>query len=334
MSGFDTFVSYARVHSVWARRLAQCLRAHGLTVFMDTSSLRRGRDFPDQIAEAAVTARAGVSLVSRAYNRSDWCRRERNLLFADAAKVNFVARLEKVAVPAIMKAATWLDEVLHYPLSPADVADAIADELCDPVSMRSMRSAPNTRDFVGVRTPLRVTFVEYQGALTRAVDRETVVAAAIDLPHEKPRIVLGSAVDRTLLAAIADPLRRGGVSTLLTVESDAAHETRSELISLNAETSVRFLLAIGADDLCHPPAGLGRVIDGAIASRESVGQVLKALTRRPEAATAELSRMARSCGDLLLPDVRQEELVVLQSRWTDAHGGLHVSPSIGQEVLN
>jgi hypothetical protein len=77
----DVFISYSKADAAWTTRVADALRACGLTVWWDTSGLAPGGEFSAEIERQLDAARFVVVLWSKTSARSEWVRDE-----ADHAK--------------------------------------------------------------------------------------------------------------------------------------------------------------------------------------------------------------------------------------------------------
>jgi TIR domain len=76
---YDVFISYSQRDSTFVRKLASRLARERLTVFFDEASIAIGDSLADSLIRAVENARHMIVVMSPAYFRSDWGRREMDL---------------------------------------------------------------------------------------------------------------------------------------------------------------------------------------------------------------------------------------------------------------
>ena len=71
------FLSYSSADAPWCERLASELQRHRLDVFMDSTSLRAGAGWEQQVLQALEESQFFIVLWSANASKSDWVVRER-----------------------------------------------------------------------------------------------------------------------------------------------------------------------------------------------------------------------------------------------------------------
>jgi hypothetical protein len=85
---YDLFLSYAHIEAEWVKAFekAFCQQFHeregkAISIWQDANNLRLGQKWTAEIEEGVRQAAALLAIVSPSYHTSDWCQKERNLLF-------------------------------------------------------------------------------------------------------------------------------------------------------------------------------------------------------------------------------------------------------------
>jgi TIR domain len=111
---YDVFLSYDHDDAEWAGRLRAALEQRGIRVWMDSTEIRAGERWEEQLEAGMKSSRVWTLICTRRALESAWVREERNWALALATSPDSQLQLipllrEDVELPLFLQTRQWVD---------------------------------------------------------------------------------------------------------------------------------------------------------------------------------------------------------------------------------